>query len=366
LIPAAGLATWLRKWCFLFLIENCEYFALQWIWKIGGHYFFRVHRKNPEVPMSLDPKTTALIFPGQGSQFTGMGKALAESYPEAKQVFELADSILEMDFSRLCWEGPDSELNDTMNTQPALLVHSTAVWAVLQARMPQFVPACVAGHSLGEFSALVAAGALAIPDAIRMTRERGRLMRQAGEAKPGGMAAILNLETAKLAEVCAEAAKETGGVVQVANDNSPGQVVISGEVAALERAMALATARGAKRAIRLPVSIASHSALMSDAARQFALLVDSTPMRAPGCAVIGNTTAQSLTTTDAIRAELKAQLTSPVRWVDSVHHMEALGATFFVELGAKDVLTGLLKRIAPNARGMAAGDPAEFQKILDV
>jgi [acyl-carrier-protein] S-malonyltransferase len=316
--------------------------------------------------MTLNPINTSFVFPGQGSQFVGMGKMLADASPAAKQIFELADSILGFSLSQLCWDGPDTELNDTMNTQPALLLHSVATWSVLLQRMPEFVPVCVAGHSLGEFSALVAAGTLTIPDAIRLTRERGRLMRQAGETRPGGMAAILNLDTTTLSSVCAEAAKETGGVVQVANDNSPGQVVISGEIAALERAMALATARGAKRAIRLPVSIASHSPLMSEAARQFALVVDSTPMQAPRCAVIGNTTAQPLTSVAAIRDELKAQLTSPVRWVDSVHQMEAQGAATFIELGSKDVLTGLLKRIAPQARGMAAGDPAEIQKILDV
>jgi [acyl-carrier-protein] S-malonyltransferase len=191
-------------------------------------------------------------------------------------------------------------------------------------------------------------------------------MRQAGETTPGGMAAILNLDTAKLAEACAIASKETGGVVQLANDNSPGQVVISGDIAALERAMALALERGAKRAIRLPVSIASHSPLMGEAARQFGATVDATPMANPRMPVIGNTTAEPLTTVDAIRAELKAQLTSPVRWVDSVHRMESLGVTTFLELGSKDVLTGLLKRIAPQGKGMAAGDPAEIEKILAV
>jgi [acyl-carrier-protein] S-malonyltransferase len=316
--------------------------------------------------MPLDPKTTAFIFPGQGSQFVGMGKTLAETNLEAKQIFDLADSTLGFSLSQLCWNGPEADLGDTMNTQPALLVHSAAVWTVLVNRLPGFQPACVAGHSLGEFSALVAAGTLTVADAIRLTRERGRLMRQAGETTPGGMAAILNLDTAKLAEACAIASKETGGVVQLANDNSPGQVVISGDIAALERAMALALERGAKRAIRLPVSIASHSPLMGEAARQFGATVDATPMANPRMPVIGNTTAEPLTTVDAIRAELKAQLTSPVRWVDSVHRMESLGVTTFLELGSKDVLTGLLKRIAPQGKGMAAGDPAEIEKILAV
>jgi [acyl-carrier-protein] S-malonyltransferase len=316
--------------------------------------------------MSLDPHSTAFVFPGQGSQTEGMGKALAETFPEAKSIFDLADSTVGFALSNLCWNGPEAELGDTMNTQPALLTHSAAVWMVLTKRMPGFEPACVAGHSLGEFSALVAAGSLTIADAIRLTRERGRLMRQAGETTPGGMAAILNLDTTKLADVCAIAAKETGGVVQLANDNSPGQVVISGEIAALERAMALALERGAKRAIRLPVSIASHSPLMGEAARQFGAIVDATPRADPRMPVIGNTTAQPLTTAAEIRADLKAQLTSPVRWVDTIHRMESMGAATFLELGTKDVLTGLLKRIAPQAKGMAAGEPAEIEKILAV
>jgi [acyl-carrier-protein] S-malonyltransferase len=227
-------------------------------------------------------------------------------------------------------------------------------------------PSCAAGHSMGEFSALVAAGALAFADAVRLTRERGRVMREAGKSRPGGMAAILNLETSALREACARAAEETGGIVGIANDNCPGQAVISGEVAALERAMALALERGARRAIRLNVSIGSHSTLMSEASRQFGLAVDATPLVDPRVPVIGNVSAESLRSAEAVRTDIKTQLISPVRWADSVRAMQAMGADTFIELGSKDVLTGLLKRIDPRARGLAAGTPEGIRSVLGV
>jgi [acyl-carrier-protein] S-malonyltransferase len=317
--------------------------------------------------MPLNPKQTAFVFPGQGAQVVGMGKALADAFPAARRLFDEMDEILGVPLTRLCWEGPDSELGETINTQPALLTHSIAAWRILLDEAGgAFRPACVAGHSMGEFSALVAAGALTFADGIRLTRERGRVMRDAGTQRPGGMAAILNLDLAKLERVCAEAAEETGGVVHVANDNCPGQVVISGEVKPLERAMALALERGARRAIRLNVSIGSHSVLMSEATRSFAPKVNAVPFADPDVPVISNVTAGPLRTAAELRSDVITQLTSPVRWVESVRAMQAMGVDTFVELGSKDVLTGLLKRIDPRARGLSAGTPEEIRSVLGV
>ncbi|MBN2084917.1 MAG: ACP S-malonyltransferase [Anaerolineales bacterium] len=316
--------------------------------------------------MTLDPKRTAFVFPGQGSQVVGMGKALAEKHPEARRLFEEVDALLGFSLTRLCWEGPDGELADTFNTQPALLTHSVAAWRVLTDALGGFQPLCVAGHSMGEFSALVASGALPFPDALRLTRERGRVMSGAGKTTPGGMAAILNCPAAVLEKLCVQAAQETGGIVGVANDNCPGQVVISGEDRALARAMALALQSGARRAVRLHVSIGSHSPLMKEAALEFARAVNAAPLADPRMPLIGNVGAAPLRTSDALRDDINAQLTSPVRWVESVRAMQALGADTFIELGSKDVLTGLIKRIDPAVRAMAAGSPEEIRSVLGV
>jgi [acyl-carrier-protein] S-malonyltransferase len=316
--------------------------------------------------MTLDPKHTAFVFPGQGSQTVGMGKALAEQYPAARRVFEEADAVLGFSLSGLCWNGPDAVLGETLNTQPALLAHSVAAWRVLTGEFGEFSPLCLAGHSMGEFSALVASGALEFADGVRLVRERGRVMTEAGKRKPGGMAAILNLDRAILSEVCDQAARESGGTVGLANDNCPGQIVISGEVPALQRAIELALARGAKRAIRLNVSIGSHSPLMGDAAREFTRAVDALAIADPKSPLIGNTAAGVLRTAQAIRADVNAQLTSPVRWVDSVRAMTGLGATIFVEFGPKDVLSCLIKRIDPTVGTFAAGTPEEIHTALGV
>src|SRR5687768_14060727 len=210
--------------------------------------------------MNLNPQTTAFIFPGQGSQAVGMGKDLAAQFPIAKETFDEADSILGFSLSSLMWQGPDTELNQTINTQPALYIHSIAAWRTFMNLYPEFKPATVAGHSLGELSALTASGALPFSDGVRLVRTRGELMKRAGELNPGGMAAILGGDIPMLDKVCA-AASTANEIVQIANDNCPGQVVISGHKAALERAIEAAKVAGAKRAKALPVSIAAHSPL---------------------------------------------------------------------------------------------------------
>ena len=314
------------------------------------------------MPM-FNPQSTAFVFPGQGSQAVGMGKELAEVSPAARQTFAEADDALGFALSKLCWEGPEAELNATLNTQPALLVTSIAALRALREKAGEADSAFMAGHSVGEVTALVAAGSIAFADGVRLVRARGEAMAAAGERAPGGMAAILNLDAAPLARICAEAAAATGGVVQVANDNCPGQVVISGEVTALEKAMELAKANGAKRALRLAVSIAAHSPLMQSGVAQYARAVESIAISMPRVPVISNITAQPLPDVAAIRAELPAQLLTQVRWTDSVRYLIAQGVTTFIELGSKDVLTGLLKRIDANATGVAVGAAEGLGKV---
>jgi [acyl-carrier-protein] S-malonyltransferase len=313
----------------------------------------------------FDPKTTALVFPGQGSQFVGMGRDLALASPAARRAFEEADAYLGFRLSTVCWEGPEATLLDTVNTQPALLACSIAALRALHEKVGEVTPAFVAGHSVGELAALVAAGAMEFEDGIQLVRTRGEVMKTAGARAPGGMAAILNLDAPVLDEVCAEARAATGGVVQVANDNCPGQVVISGDDRALEKAMELAKARGAKRAIRLQVSIAAHSPLMQSGVEEYRRAVDAVPFIAPNPPVVGNVNAAPLTDPNDIRAELPAQLTSQVRWTESVRYILAAprGVTTFIELGSKDVLTGLLKRIDANAQGLAVGTPEALAQL---
>jgi len=311
----------------------------------------------------LDYTNTAFLFPGQGSQFVGMGRELAQASAAARQTFAEADEFLGFKLSQLCWEGPETELTDTINAQPALLTCSVAALRALHERLGEHPPALMAGHSLGEISALVGAGSLEFEDGINLVRRRGEVMKAAGQRAPGGMAAILNLDAPVLAEVCAEAAAQTGGVVQVANDNCPGQVVISGDLATLDKAIELAKALGAKRALKLPVSIAAHSPLMLSAVEDFRRTVDGMPFIAPIPPVIGNVLVKPLLDPNEIRRELPAQLTSPVRWTESVRYMLAQGVTTFVELGSKDVLTGLLKRIDPNAHGVAVGTPEAVEAL---
>ena len=273
-----------------------------------------------------------------------MGHDFYERSPEARAVFDQADTQLGFALSALCFSGPEDALTDTINQQPALFVTSIAIWQTMLAQ-GWAPPAFVAGHSLGEFSALVAAGSISFADGLKLVRRRGELMKLAGEREPGAMAAILALETAVVHQLCAQASEETSQVVQLANDNCPGQIVISGDKEALVRAMTLAKEAGARKVVQLPITIAAHSPLMASVAAEFAQAVDETPMHPPQVPVIGNVTAQPLLTAKAIRAEAKAQLISPVAWTDSVNYMVAQDVDTFVEVGAGDVLLGLVKRI---------------------
>lgn len=321
------------------------------------------------------------LFPGQGSQHVGMLHALAEAWPSARDAFMEADDVLGFPLSRLCFEGPEDELTDTVNAQPALLAASIAALRALHDAVGDALGDVLgdlaasasdgsagsmsAGHSMGEYTALVAAGSLSYADGLLLVRTRGRLMKQAGERSPGMMAAILGLETGLVTEVCAAAAIKSGGVAQVANDNCPGQVVISGDRAGMESAMAALTAAGAKKVVPLAVSIAAHSPLMRPAAEELAAAIAATPLRAPAIPVYGNTTARPLTSVEAIRDELVAQLTGSVRWSESVQAMAAAGARTFVEVGPGEVLTGLVKRIDRSAARFSVRDPQSLRAWLE-
>lgn len=293
-----------------------------------------------------------------------MGRELVELYPEARAIFAQADDVLGFNLSRLCFDGPETDLTDTLNAQPAILTHSVAVWRAMAVCAPEVKPDLVAGHSLGEFSALVAAGALAFEDGLRLVRERGRLMKQAGQVQAGGMAAILNLTRDVLDEVCREASATIGQPVQVANDNSPGQIVISGDSAALNKAMELAKARGAKRALKLAVSIAAHSQLMATVAREFRAALEAVPFASINIPVVGNVYACPIDPVD-IRDELEAQLTSPVRWTETVQYLARQGVTTCIEVGPKDVLAGLVRRVDSALTAMSVGDPKGIQLLLE-
>jgi [acyl-carrier-protein] S-malonyltransferase len=311
---------------------------------------------------------TALLFPGQGSQQVGMGQDLAAAHPEARRLYDEADAILGFSLSHLCFEGPKEALDDTINTQPAIFVTSLAVLEVLKAegKLPStetMVPAMVAGHSLGELTALAAAGAMGFADGLRLVRERGRLMKLAGERSPGCMAAVLRMDDADVEEACREAGEETGQAVQVANYNSPGQVVISGDNEAMTRAIELLKERGGRRIIPLAVSIAAHSPLMANVVQEYRAAVDATPFQMPELPVVANISARPLHTVAEVRDELAGQLTWPVRWTASVQWMVEQGVTRFIEVGPKDVLGKLVSRIEPGAAAISIGSLPEVQTL---
>jgi len=312
--------------------------------------------------MKLNIQATAFVFPGQGSQVVGLGQDLAEKYPIAKETFDEADSILGFSLSQIMWNGPADELNETVNTQPALYVHSVVAWKTFLHLYPDLKPATVAGHSLGELSALTASGALPFSEGIKLVRRRGELMKRAGELNPGGMAAILGVDIPTLDKVCTEASTQDE-IVQVANDNCPGQVVISGHKPALERAMAEAKAAGAKRAMPLQVSIAAHSPLMDSIQSDWNAAVDSCLFETPSIPVVGNVHAKPLLTADELRADIKAQMQSRVRWTESVQLMLTNGIQTYVEVGSGEVLLGLIKRIEPSTIRFPLGNPQNFVEL---
>lgn len=309
------------------------------------------------------------MFPGQGSQTVGMGKELAEAFPTARAVFQEVDDALGQHLSRILWDGPESDLNLTENTQPALMSVSVAVARVVMEQTGKRLPelcSYVAGHSLGEYSGLTVAGTFDLATCARLLKTRGQAMQAAVPVGVGAMAAILGLDFGDVQAIArdAQAAVNGGEVVQAANDNSSGQVVVSGHARAVNEAMKLATVRGAKRAVLLPVSAPFHCTLMQPAADVMRAALADAVMKAPSVPVIANVTAAPATDPDVIRGLLVDQVTGTVRWRESVNAMKTLGVETAIELGAGKVLSGLVKRIEPDIAVMNAGTPAELDVIL--
>jgi len=311
----------------------------------------------------------AYVFPGQGSQSVGMGRTIALESPAAAAVFAAVDAALGEPISALAWDGPADRLDLTEQAQPAILATSIAILEALRERWAREglaapEPAFAAGHSMGQYSALVAAGALSLADGVRLVRERGRLMQASGQGRDGAMAALIGLDDARLPELVATASQH--GVFVVANRNAPGQVVVSGERPAIEAGAAIAKELGAKRAIVLPVSVAAHSPLMAEAAEKMRAELADIDFHDPFTTLLANADGHLITTAEAARAELVEHLTAGVDWVGAVGQMTAAGVTTFVEVGPGKVLTGLIKRIAPDVEVVPADDPASIDRLLEL
>jgi [acyl-carrier-protein] S-malonyltransferase len=311
------------------------------------------------MTITRESKGFSYVFPGQGSQSVGMGLELYQSSPAAREVFQEADESLGFSLSRLIFEGPSRDLQDTMNSQPAIMIVSIACWKAweefLGSQAP--TPVSVAGHSLGEYSSLVVAGAISFADGVRLVRERGRLMHEASEVRPGGMAAIIGLDELAFEHICAE----TG--VELANVNSDDQVVISGDKIAVARAMDLAAARGAKKTVPLKVSGAFHSSLMGYAREGLVEAIADMEMRDPQVPVVANSLAASVTTAEEVRTELVEGLCHCVKWKQSVRYMVDSGASHFMEFGPARVLSSLIKRIDKDVDAFTLSDPTSIEKV---
>jgi len=312
-------------------------------------------------------KRVALVFPGQGSQWVGMGREFAEAFPEARQVFEESDAALGEDLSRVCFYGPEEDLQQTFYSQPAILACSMAIWRVVEARS-SILPVAAAGHSLGEYSALVAAGALELGDAVRLTRARALCMDKAANAGGRtGMLVILGLERDVVGDIAAFASQTTGKCASIANYNCPGQVVVGGHVEALEAAAELARQRGARRARMLPISVASHTPLLAEAAEAFAEVLADIPLRRAAFPVVGNAFARPLIEVDDIREELRLQLVTGLDWPRCVSALRELGADTLLEIGPRAVVSGLCKRLDDPPRTMAIAsvdDLSTFDQVI--
>ena len=296
--------------------------------------------------------STTYLFPGQGSQYVSMGKEVYQSNPAARALFDEADAVLGFGLSKIVFSGPEELLTDTVNQQPALFVTSLANMICMRDE-GWMEPDNMAGHSLGEFSALAAAGSMTFSDGLRLVRKRGELMKQAGEVSPGAMAAIIALPLEQIITLCAQAEDETGLLVRVANDNCPGQTVISGAEEALRRAVELMAEAGARKTVRLPITIAAHTELMGSVSGEFSAAVDEVTLKEPQVPVIANVIAKPLRSIDEIRTELKSQLTAPVAWAGSMRYLLDEGSDTFIEVGPNNVLLGLLKRIDRQAKRIA-------------
>jgi [acyl-carrier-protein] S-malonyltransferase len=307
----------------------------------------------------------AFVFPGQGSQAVGMGRDLAAASPGAAAIFAEADDALGEPISRLAWDGPEDELNRTEHAQPALLATSIAYLTALRERWPEagvaVTPRFMAGHSMGQYSALVAAGALSLSDGVRLVRERGLQMQASGSGRDGAMAAVLGLDEAALPALVDEASAH--GVFAIANRNAPGQVVVSGERSAIDAAADAARRLGAKRVIVLPVSVAAHSPLMAEAADGMRRVLDGVEFHDPTTPLLANADARTITTAEACRAELIDHLTAGVDWVAAVETMRAAGVDTFIEVGPGKVLTNLIKRIAPQATALALDEASAPDRL---